>query len=68
MSLWTLFLGNNNVGEVRGGQSDHIKIVNSDRWINNRIYIMQLETLIYIMYEGRYGILCKHIIDKRKNT
>ena len=67
MSLWTFFLGN--VGEVRGGgQSEHIKIVNSDRWINNRIYIMQLETLIYIMYEGRYGILCKHIIDKSKNT
>ncbi len=53
---------------MRGGQSEHIKIVNSDRWINNRIYIMQLETLIYIMYEGRYGILCKHIIDESKNT
>ena len=36
---------------MRGGQSEHIKIVNSDRWINNRIYIMQLETLIFIMYE-----------------
>ena len=65
LSLWTMFLGTkHNEG---GGQKEYVKIINSDRWINNRISIMQLLTLIYIMYEGRYVILCKHVMNKSKN-